>query len=93
MKFIFPRNFNFKNKFLGIIEYSTLFINLLWDVFIFCLVNLVLHSLTMKITIFIILCFPLLLFSIVNCNNENILIIISYLIKFLFSPKIYLFNK
>lgn len=93
MKFIFPRNFNFKNKFLGIIEYSTLFINLLWDVFIFCLVSLVLHSLTMKITIFIILCFPLFLFSIVNCNNENILIIISYLIKFLFSPKIYLFNK
>lgn len=28
MKFIFPQNYNFKNKLLGIIDYSSLFINI-----------------------------------------------------------------
>ena len=27
MKFIFPQNYNFKNKLLGIIDYSTAFFN------------------------------------------------------------------
>ena len=35
MKFIFPQNYNFKSKFLGIIDYSTLFLNIVWDLFIF----------------------------------------------------------
>ena len=30
MKFIFPKNYNFKNKLFGFIDYSTIFINLIW---------------------------------------------------------------
>ena len=37
MKFIFPQNYSFKNKFLGIIDYSTLIINLIFYIFIFCI--------------------------------------------------------
>lgn len=83
MKFIFPKNYNFKNKLFGIIDYSSLFVNLLWEVFVFCFINL----------IFIVLCLPLFLFSLVGLNNENILYVINYLIKFVFSTKIFLFNK
>ena len=40
MKFIFPQNYDFKNKILGIIDYSTAFVNLFWYVIVFILVNL-----------------------------------------------------
>ena len=31
MKFIFPQNYCFKNKLFGIIDYSTLILNIIWD--------------------------------------------------------------
>ena len=40
MKFIFPQNYNFKNKLLGIIDYSTAFFNILWYVIIFIILHL-----------------------------------------------------
>lgn len=93
MKFIFPKNYNFKNKLFGIIDYSSLFVNLLWEVFVFCFINLIFVNITIKIFIFIVLCLPLFLFSLLGLNNENILYVINYLIKFVFSTKIFLFNK
>lgn len=93
MNFIFPQNYKFKNKFLGIVDYYSLFVNAIWCCFIFCLINLLFTNLTFKIFIFIILCLPLLLFSIFEINNENILFNIIYLLKFLCSNKVYLFNK
>ena len=93
MKFIFPKNYNFKNKLFGIIDYSSLFVNLLWEVFVFCFINLIFVNITIKFFIFIVLCLPLFLFSLVGLNNENILYVINYLIKFVFSTKIFLFNK
>lgn len=93
MKFIFPQNYNFKSKFLGIIDYSTLFLNIVWDLFIFSCINLLFQDITFKIFIFVILCFPILLFSIVGFNHENILCIIIYLIKYFKNSKLYLYKK
>ena len=39
MKFIFPKNYNFKNKIFGIIDYSTALVNIIWYAFIFLLIN------------------------------------------------------
>ena len=44
MKFIFPQNYDFKNKLFGIIDYSTAFVNLLWYSLIFLLINLIINS-------------------------------------------------
>lgn len=93
MKFIFPQNYDFKNKLFGMIDYSTTFINLLWDVFIFILVNLIFNDLTIKIFIIIIFCFPLLLLSLTGFNGENILYVLSYLMRFLFRQKLFLYKK
>ena len=49
MKFIFPQNYNFRNKFLGIIDYSIVFINLIWYGIIFILVNIIFNNLNFKI--------------------------------------------
>ena len=93
MKFIFPQNYDFKNKLFGIIDYSTAFVNLLWYSLIFLLINLIFKSLTLMIFIFIIFCFPLLLLSIAGFNGENIIYVFTYLIRFLMKPKLFLYKK
>ena len=93
MKFIFPQNYNFKNKILGIIDYSTAFLNLVWDILVFAISNIFFSDWSLKIFILIIFCFPLLLFSFVGFNGENILYVFSYLISFFTKPKLYLYKK
>ena len=93
MKFIFPQNYHFKNKILGVIDYTTAFINIIWDLFIFIIVNLIFKSLSIKISILIIFCFPLLLFSFVGFNGENIFNVICYMLKFIFKQKSYFYSK
>ena len=41
MKFIFPQNHDFKNKLLGIIDYSTAIANVVWYAFVFLLVSVI----------------------------------------------------
>ena len=53
MKFIFPQNYNFKNKLLGIIDYSTAFFNIFWYVIIFILLHFFIKNWNIKIFIFI----------------------------------------
>ena len=93
MKFIFPQNYNFKNKFLGIIDYSTLIINIIFYAFIFSICNLFFHNQTIKIFFFISTCFPVLILSITGLNNENIFLVCIYIIKFFKNRKIYLYKK
>ena len=93
MKFIFPQNYNFKNKLLGVIDYSTVIVNLIWDVFVFLLTNLFFSDLTVKIFVIVIFAFPLLLFSFAGFNGENILYVFSYLFRFLLRQKVFLYKK
>jgi hypothetical protein len=93
MKFIFPTNYNFKPKLFGILDYSTAILNIIWNIFIFCLLNLLFVNLTIKVFLFISLSFPLLLFSIIGFNHENIIYVFLYLLKFFVSRKIYLYKK
>ena len=93
MKFIFPQNYCFKNKLFGIIDYSSLIFNVVWDIFIFILINLFFTSINIKIFIFILLCFPIFLFSIFGFNHENILYIFLYLVKYIKNQKLYFYNK
>lgn len=89
MKFIFPQNYDFKNKILGIIDYSTALANVIWYVFVFLIVNLFCYSLELKIFLFIFLCFPFFLISVTGFNGENVIYVLKYFLKFSFKPKIY----
>ena len=93
MKFIFPQNYNFKNKLFGILDYSSLILNIIWDVIIFILINLFFKNLNIKIFVFVLLCLPIFLFSIIGFNHENILYIFIYIIRYIKSPKLYLYSK
>ena len=93
MNFVFPSNYNFKNKLFGFIDYTTAIANIVWYVFAFCLVNLLFKTIDFKILFFSVLCVPFLIFSIVNNRNESILLVISYICKFFTSPKLYFYRK
>ena len=93
MNFIFPENYNFKNKIFGMFDYSTAIINFAWGFLIFRILKSMPILLNLKITIFITLYFPLLLFSLFGFNHENIIYFISYMVKFIKRRKVYFFIK
>lgn len=73
-------------------DYSTAILNVVWAIMVFAFVSLF-PSMNIKIGLFIILYFPLLLFSLLGFNNENIIYVISYLFKYLINYKIYFYSK
>ena len=91
MKFIFPQNYRFKNKLFGIIDYSSLILNIIWDIFIYFFINLIFKSLNIKIFLFF--CLPILLFSIIGFNHENIIYIFTYILKYVKKQKLYFYHK
>ena len=93
MKFIFPQNYNFNTKLFGVFDYSTAILNLIWWLFILFITNILKLNLSIKIIIFIIICFPILLISLFGFNQENIIYVVKYLFKFYKNNKIYLYKK
>ena len=93
MKFIFPKNFNFKNKLFGVIDYSTIFVNLIWFAFILLLVSIFFKDLTLKLFFVIIFCFPFLLISISGFNGENFLYVFRYMVSFALKQRLYFYTK
>ena len=93
MHFIFPQNYNFKNKIFGFIDYTTAIVNVIWYLIIFGILKLFPFNLSLKISIFIVFCLPLFLFSLLGFNNENIIYFVCYIFKFIKNRKIYFFNK
>lgn len=91
MNFIFPSNYSFKNKLLGIIDYPTAIFNVIYFLIIFGINYLLFSSINVRIIFIIVFYFPIFLFSIVGFNHENILYSLFYILKFLIKPKIYLY--
>lgn len=93
MKFIFPKNYNFKSKIFGVFDYSTAILNIIILIIIVFISKILFNSLNFKISFCIIFYFPIFLFSIIGFNNENIFLVLKYFFKYILKPKIYLFNK
>ena len=93
MKFIFPQNYNLNSKILGIIEYSAAIVDLIWGAMVFLFINIFIKSLGIKIFSFIVLVFPVVIFSIVGVNGENLIYFLTYVLKYFIKPKLYLYDK
>lgn len=93
MKFIFPKNYNFKNKLFGFIDYSVAIINILWILLILFILNFFIQDITTKIIFLIIFCFPLFLLSVSGIHGENLIYIFLYVFKFIFSQKLFFYEK
>lgn len=93
MKFVFPQNYSLNTKLLGIIDYSSAIVDVVWGILIFLLINLFLKRLMYKIFTFIIFVFPVVIFSIVGVEGENLLYFLLYIFKYMFKQKLYLYDK
>lgn len=93
MNFIFPQNYNFKNKIFGIIDYSTAILNVSWFSILLIIVNILFNDINIKIFLIIIFYFPILIFSIIGFNGENIIYVFIYMFKFINKQKLYFYNK
>ena len=92
MKFIIPQNYDFSSKLFGFLDYSTAIFNIIWFALVFCIVSFIISNLYVKIFTIIILCFPVMLFSIIGFNHENVLYVLFYILKYLYKQKIYLYK-
>lgn len=93
MKFIFPQNYKFTTKLLGLIDYQTALLNAIWGGLVILIINFIWKNLNIKIFLFIILEFPVLIFSIVGINGESIINAIIYMLKFIIKPKLLFYSK
>ena len=93
IKFIFPQNYNFKPKLLGVIDYPIAIFCIIWCSFIFFIFNLFFNSLQIIISGSIVAILPVFIFCFVGFNGENITTIVKYIFLYLIRPKIYVFSK
>jgi len=93
MNFIIPKNYKFKPKLFGIIDYQTAVLDCIWAIVLYVLSNIFFSATFIKIYFCIGLFVPFLLFSIVGINNEGIFSVLVYIFKFYANQKIYLYKK
>ncbi len=93
MHFIFPKNYNFKPKLLGFIDYSTAIIDTVIGFIIFFFTNLLFSSIDIKIYVFVSLFLPVLLISIIGINKESFVNVFKYMVKFIKNQKVYLYKR
>lgn len=93
MHFIFPQNYDFKNKLFGVVDYFTVLINIIYYLFVFSILSIFFKNINIKVFLFIVLCFPIFILSVVSSQKESLINTIIYFLKFIFNKKIYLFNK
>ena len=93
MKFIFPQNYNFENKILGVIDYTTALFNVIWYLIFFLILFFLPISFQVKLFIFILFCFPLFLISFTGFNGENVIYVLKYLLLFSMKQKIFFYEK
>jgi len=93
MRFIFPQNYSFSNKLLGIIDYSTAFFFLVFGICLYGILHIFVHDLFFKLFLYILFFLPVLLFGIVGFNHEKITYVFYYLLRYAVSTKYYIFFK
>ena len=93
MKFIFPKNYSFKYKLLGFIDYTTAILDTIIGFLLYFILGIFIKNFTTKLYIFVILFFPILLFSIFGLARENLFSVLFYMYRFLKNQNVYLYNK
>ena len=93
MHFIFPKNYNFKPKLMGIIDYTTAIIDSIIGIILYFIINIIFTNINVKIYVFVSTFLPILLISVLGINRESFTSVFTYMIKFIKNQNIYLYKK
>lgn len=93
LKFIFPKNYDFKPKLFGFIDYSTAIIDGIIALSLYGISCIIFASIFYRLVFFISLFLPIILFSVFGFQKENIFEVLSYMIYFILHNYVYLFYK
>ncbi len=91
-KYIFPVNYRYANKFLGIIEYRVLLPLSIYGIMIFCILYLIKLDFFLSVGIFIFLFVPPTILLGVGIKNEPFLPFLISVYRFRKNAKIYLYS-
>ena len=93
MKFIFPKNYKYRSKILGFIDYITAIVDLIFGFLLFSIIKIFVKKISTQIYIFVILFVPIILFSIFISDGENIISYTMQIIRFIKRRGIYFYDK
>ena len=93
MKFVFPKNYKYRAKILGFIDYVTAIVDALIGILLFFIIRLFIKKISTQIYVFIILFVPIILFSVFVSDGENIITYIIQIAKFIKKRGIYFYDK
>ena len=93
MKFIFPKNYKYRAKILGFIDYITAIVDAILGFLLFFIIKLFIKKISTQIYIFIILFVPVVLFSIFISDGENIISYIIQIVRFIRRRGVYFYDK
>lgn len=93
MKFIFPKNYRYRAKILGFIDYVTAIVDSLIGILLFFIIRIFVKKITTQIYILIVLFVPIILFSVFVSDGENIITYTIQIIKFVKRRGIYFYGK
>ncbi len=93
MHFIYPKNYNFKSKLFGFIDYSTAIIDIVVAIILYFIVNVIFSSINFKIFFFVSLFFPIFFISIIGLNKYCFITFFRFITMYLMSQIVYLYKK
>ena len=93
MKFIFPKNYKYRAKILGFIDYVTATIDLIIGFILIFLIRIFVKKITTQIYILVVLFIPIVLFSVFVADGENIILYTIQIFKFMKKRGIYFYDK
>lgn len=91
--FIFPTNYNRKEKFLGLIEYKSIAVVAGWGICVFSIIKSCSFPVLMKIYLFLFVFGIPAILLLVGFNGENMVDVLRYLLCYILNPKVYVYSK
>jgi len=91
--FMFPANYNRKEKFLGFIDYKIVTIIGVWGVCVGFIIKQLSCTWLVKLYIFLFLFGIPAIFLLVGFNGENMADVFRYIVKYFVRPKVYVYKR
>lgn len=93
LKYIIHQNYDTSPKLFGVFSYSSIIISLFLIVPIIYLTYISSLTIITKIYIVIFVCIPIIILNYIFSSSNNLYVLLFFIIKYIFSTKVYIYNK